>query len=142
MAPKYKRKEIPEVLRNHGITPTHQRIEIATALYSRMEHLSAEQILALVNEHAAETSKATVYNTLKLFVAKRLVREVIVNPGTTFYDPNPEPHHHLYHLDTGCLTDIPADSVSISGLPPLPPGLKTEGVDVIVRVRAARASGG
>jgi Fur family iron response transcriptional regulator len=139
MNPRYTRQEIPEALRNHGVTPTHQRIAIAAALYGRMEHLSADQILACVNEHAAETSKATVYNTLKLFVAQGLVREVIVDPAKVFYDPNPEPHHHLYHLDTGRLTDIPADSISISGLPPLPPGLTTDGVDVIVRVRGARA---
>ena len=139
MGPKYTRDDIPEVLRNHGVTPTHQRIEIACALFSRMEHLSADQVLAIVNERAAETSKATVYNTLNLFVAKGLAREVLVDPSKVFYDPNPAPHHHLYHLDTGQLTDIPADSISITGLPPLPPGMITDGVDVIVRVRAARA---
>ena len=35
-------------------------------------------VLARVNAVDAETSKATVYNTLKLFVESGLVREVIV----------------------------------------------------------------
>jgi Fur family iron response transcriptional regulator len=141
MKPRYTREQLPEVLRDHGVTPTHQRIEIACALFSRMEHLSADQVLAIVNDRAAETSKATVYNTLNLFLEKGLIREVIVDPNKVFYDPNPQPHHHFYHLDSGQLTDIPADSISISGMPPLPPGMTTDGVDIIVRVRPQRAGG-
>src|SRR3989304_3770574 len=71
---KYKRENLAAVLRRHGINPTHQRIEIAHAIFSRGEHLSAEQILVLVNERASETSKATVYNTLNLFLDKKLIR--------------------------------------------------------------------
>ena len=45
----YSRANLAEVLRGHGITPTHQRIEIAHALFSKMAHLSADQVLAIVN---------------------------------------------------------------------------------------------
>ena len=65
---KYTRDNLAEVLRGHGITPTHQRIEIAHSIFSRGEHVSADRILALVNDRASETSKATVYNTLNLAV--------------------------------------------------------------------------
>ena len=135
----YTRDNLAEVLRRHGVNPTHQRIEIAYALFSRQEHLSADQILAIVNDRHSETSKATVYNTLNLFLEKRLIREVIVDPNKVFYDPNTEPHHHLYNIDSGKLADIDASSIEISGLPPLPEGMVTEGVDIIVRVRS-RAS--
>jgi len=135
----YTRDNLAEVLRRHGVNPTHQRIEIAYALFSRQEHLSADQILAIVNDRHSETSKATVYNTLNLFLEQHLIREVIVDPNKVFYDPNTEPHHHLYNIDTGELADIDASSISISGLPPLPEGMVTEGVDIIVRVRS-RAS--
>jgi len=131
----YTRDNLAEVLRRHGVNPTHQRIEIAYALFSRQEHLSADQILAIVNDRHSETSKATVYNTLNLFLEQHLIREVIVDPNKVFYDPNTEPHHHLYNIDTGELADIDASSISISGLPPLPEGMVTEGVDIIVRVR-------
>ena len=132
----YTRDNLPELLRRHGVNPTHQRIEIANALFSRQEHLSADQILAIVNDRHSETSKATVYNTLNLFLEQRLIREVIVDPSKVFYDPNTEPHHHLYNIDTGELADIDASSIEISGLPKLPEGMVTEGVDVIVRVRS------
>jgi len=87
------------------------------------------------HDRHSETSKATVYNTLNLFLEQRLIREVIVDPSKVFYDPNTEPHHHLYNIDTGELTDIDAGSIGITGLPPLPEGMVTEGVDIIVRVR-------
>jgi len=129
------RDELADALRERGINVTHQRIEIAHALFSRMEHLSADQIFASVNQRHAETSKATVYNTLKLFLEKGLVREVIVDPSKIFYDPNTEPHHHFYDTVSGQLTDIPAGEIRISGLPELPAGVVAEGIDIIVRTR-------
>jgi Fur family iron response transcriptional regulator len=134
---RYTRDDLVAILRRHGITPTHQRIEIAYALFSRGEHLSADRLLAIVNDRHSETSKATVYNTLNLFLKKKLIREVIVDPTRVFYDPNTEPHHHFYNVDTGELTDIDAERIEVSGLPRLPEGMTTEGVDIIVRIRSA-----
>jgi Fur family iron response transcriptional regulator len=133
----YTRDNLADKLRAHGINPTHQRIEIAYALFSRHEHLSAEQVMAIVNERHSETSKATVYNTLNLFLEKRLIREVIVDPNKVFYDPNTEPHYHMYDLQSGRLTDIDAADIEVTGLPELPPGVVTEGMDIIIRVRPA-----
>jgi Fur family iron response transcriptional regulator len=130
---------VAERLRAHGIAPTHQRIEIAYVLFERCEHLSADQVLALVNARHAETSKATVYNTLRLFLEKRLVRELIVDPSRVYYDPNTTPHHHFYDVVTGRLTDIPAAAVRVEALPSPPPGTVTDGVDVIIRTRPATA---
>lgn len=133
--PVYTRDNLAEKLRLHGINPTHQRIEIAYALFSRQSHLSADQVMAIVNRKHSETSKATVYNTLNLFRQKNLVREVIVDPSKVFYDPNTDPHYHIYNVESGELTDIDASKVTISGLPELPGGMITEGMDVVIRVR-------
>jgi len=132
--------DLADLLRSFGINPTHQRIEIAHALYSRYEHLSADQVLAIVNQRHPETSRATVYNTLNLFVDKKLIREVIVDPDRVFYDPNTAPHYHIYNVETGSLTDIDAQDVRIEGLPALPPGMVTEGMDIIIRVRSESSS--
>jgi len=131
----HSRERLAEMLRTRGINPTHQRIEIAHVLFSRQEHLSADQILALVNERHPETSRATVYNTLNLFVEKKLIREVIVDPDRVFYDPNVSAHYHIYNVETGRLTDIDAADVRIEGLPQLPAGMVTEGMDIVIRVR-------
>ena len=129
------RDEVAGMLRAHGVMPTHQRLEIAQVMLSRQQHLSADQVLSLVNAVDAETSKATVYNTLKLFVAKGLLRELIVDPCKVFYDSNIRDHHHFYDTASGRLTDIPSDQILLQALPPLPEGTEAAGVDIIIRIR-------
>ena len=129
------RVDIISRLRACGITPTHQRVQIGEVLFSRPQHVSAEQVLGMVNQGHDTVSKATVYNTLGLFAKKGLLHEVIIDPNKVFYDTNLEKHHHLYHIDTGTLEDISADQVKINQLPELPEGTVLEDVDVIIRLR-------
>ena len=129
------KEEVNGLLRKHGINPTTQRVEIAYALFYRGEHLAAEDLYEIVNRERSQVSKATVYNTLGLFVEKGLIREVIADPNKIFYDPNTAPHHHFYDVTTGSLMDIDGDNVAITGLPSLPADTELEGVDVIVRLR-------
>lgn len=129
------RPAIINLLTDYGIQPTQQRVDIAKILFEQPQHLSAEQVLAAVNHKPPSVSKATVYNTLGLLVKKGLVRQVIVDPSRVFYDSNITDHHHLYNIDDGTLTDISTNEVTISGLPSLPAGMVTEGIDVIIRVR-------
>ncbi|WP_018411664.1 Fur family transcriptional regulator [Methyloversatilis thermotolerans] len=133
------RDQVVELLRSRDINLTQPRIDIAHVLFSRMEHLSADQILSLVNESSPSASKATVYNTLKVLREAGLIREVIVDPTRVFFDPNTEPHHHLFDVVSGCLTDIPDHSLRIEGMPVLPEGMVADGIDIIVRVRPAGA---
>ena len=127
--------EVSSLLERHGIRPTQQRVKVAEVLLTAPVHLTAEPLLTTLRQSPSRVSKATVYNTLKLFIEKGLVREVIVDPSKVFFDPNTSPHHHFYEVDTGKLSDIDAEHVQISGLPPLPAGMVTEGIDLIVRVR-------
>lgn len=129
--------EAEQILQDRGVKSTRQRVSIARVLFARHQHLSADQVLAQVNAVGGDLSKATVYNTLKLFVENRLVHEVIVDPDKVFYDSNTTPHHHFYDVDTGEIIDIDAEPVKVSGLPPAPQGKVTEGVDIVVRVRGA-----
>jgi Fur family iron response transcriptional regulator len=131
------RGQVIERLKAAGVTPTQQRVEIAAILFVRDQHMSADQVLALVNEASPRVSKATVYNTLGLFAEKGLVREVIVDPTKVFYDSNTSNHHHFYNADTGYLMDIDPATIKIQDLPALPEGTVAEGVDVIIRIREA-----
>lgn len=133
------KEQIIQRLQQHDIQPTQQRIDIAAILFARSQHLSADQVLAAVNQEGSAVSKATVYNTLGLFAQKGLVREVIVDPSRIFYDSNVQAHHHFYNVDTGMLTDIDAKDVVIEQLPQLPSGTESEGVEVIIRLRASEA---
>lgn len=129
------KSRIVNLLKDAGITPTQQRIEIAQILFARPQHLSAEQVLVQVNRDQALVSKATVYNTLGLFASKGLIREVIIDPSKVFYDSNTKPHHHFFNVDTGLLRDFDSDAVKIEHLPNLPEGTVADGVDIIIRLR-------
>lgn len=122
-------------LQASDILPTLQRIQIARILFARDQHLSADQVLDKVNATGGRVSKATVYNTLGLFAKKGVIREVIVDPTRVFYDTNISRHHHFYNIDTGELTDIDAELISLENYPELPAGTVAEGVDIIIRIR-------
>ena len=131
------RADIKAILKRAGILPTQQRVDIALVIFSRPQHLSADQLLALVNRNEPGASKATVYNTLGLFARKGVIREVVVDPNRVIYDSNTDAHHHLYNVDTGTLTDVCADCLRADALPSAPTGTALVGVDVIIRVRNA-----
>jgi len=126
---------VRELLKSSGIAPTAQRVEIARFLFHRAQHLSAEQLLAGIDAAGGRVSKATVYNTLGLFVRHGLLREVLIDPERVFYDSNTARHHHLYNADTGELSDISTDDVAVQGLPALPDSVELEGIDLVIRVR-------
>ncbi len=129
---------IENLLTERGILPTSQRIEVAEVLLARPQHLSAEQILTELRGRGSRVSKATVYNTLKLFSEKGLAREVVVDPSRLFYDSTTHAHHHFYNVDTGELSDIATDDLRLVALPELPAGTVQEGVEVLIRVRNSR----
>lgn len=118
-----------------GIQPTSQRIEIAGVLLDRPQHLSAEQIIERLREKGSRVSKATVYNTLNLFGERGLVTEIIVDPERRYYDSNTDRHHHFYNIDTGQLTDIARDAITVSHIPECPDGGAVESIEVLVKVR-------
>src|SRR3989338_6825287 len=129
----YSDNEIVDLLRQHGINPTSQRVQITRELYSNPSHLSAEEVYNIVNATVRRNgaayqsvSKATVYNTLGLLAERGVIREVIADPTKIFYDPNITPHHHFYDVESGELRDIDADQVHVAKLPPLPEGTDLE----------------
>ena len=124
-----------QILEQHGIRPTSQRLKVAEILLIAPRHLTAEQILATLRESAGHVSKATIYNTLNLFVEQGLAREIHADPERCVYDSTMAPHHHFQNVDTGEMIDILPEDLSFARLPPLPPGTEIESVDVVIRVR-------
>lgn len=129
------RTQVLNTLRQHHITPTQQRVEIASLLLMQHQHLSADDILAQLNQRHPVVSKATVYNTLNLFVEKGLVQQVIVDPNKIFYDSNTNKHYHFYNMDSGCLLDIEDKQVTLTHFPNLPKETEAVGVDIVIRIR-------
>ncbi|HZF14389.1 MAG TPA: Fur family transcriptional regulator [Steroidobacteraceae bacterium] len=122
-------------LRSFDIIPTAQRVEIGQLLFACPQHLSAEQVLERLAGAGLRVSKATVYNTLNLFAARGLVRQINVDPERTCFDSNTGAHSHFHNIDTGELIDVDLPDLELSRLPALPPGTEIAGVEVVIRVK-------
>jgi len=118
-----------------GVRPTAQRVDIALQVLVRPCHFSAEQLLANLRRTGAGVSKATVYNTLKLFSERGLLRAIAVDPQRLMYDSTTRPHHHFYNTESGELTDINPADVRLAKLPLLPRATEAQGVEILIRVR-------
>jgi Fur family iron response transcriptional regulator len=129
------RDRIQAGLEKRGIQPTAQRMRIAELLFSREQHLTADQILDRLAAAGTRVSKATVYNTLNLFAQKGLLKALQVDPERGLFDSNTRPHHHIHVEDTGELIDVPPGAVQFAKLPPLPAGTESVAVEVVIRVR-------
>ena len=118
-----------------GIRPTAQRVRIASLLLAEPLHRSAEQILANLRASGARVSKATVYNTLNLFAARGLIRQLSVDGSRSWFDSNVDPHYHFHDESSGALIDVPVPAVEFSRLPAPPPGTEVAGIDLVIRLR-------
>ena len=123
-------------LRAAGLRPTRQRIALARLLFDGGDrHVTAEHLHNEALAQSIRVSLATVYNTLHQFTAAGLLREVIVDPGRSYFDTNTRDHHHFFCESTGHLQDIPGEMVRVGQLPPPPDGAEIRRIDVIIRVR-------
>jgi|SRR5450432_2410775 Fur family iron response transcriptional regulator len=126
---------LSERLSDSGIRPTAQRVRVAMLLLNGPQHLSAEQISASLAAAGARVSKATVYNTLKLFVSRGLIRQFSVDGSRGWFDSNIEAHYHFYDVASGGLVDVRASAVDITKMPNLPFGTEIAGIDLVIRLR-------
>ena len=133
-----KYKELIEQLKAAGLRPTRQRLALGRLLYGEngdMErHVTAEQLHAESMAAGVRVSLATVYNTLHQFTEAQLLREVVVEPGRSYFDTNVDDHHHFYFEQSGKLKDIPSEELQLKSIPEPPEGGRIRRVDVILRV--------
>jgi Fur family iron response transcriptional regulator len=124
-----------ELLRGARLRPTRQRLALARLLFDKGDrHVTAEQLHGEAVAASVPVSLATVYNTLHQFIAAGLLREVVVNPGRSYFDTNISDHHHFLLEESGRLVDIPGDRIDVSNVPAPPAGTAIRRVDVIIRV--------
>ncbi|MEQ9812450.1 MAG: Fur family transcriptional regulator [Azospirillaceae bacterium] len=122
-------------LQQAGLRPTRQRLALGRLLFGETDrHVTAEQLYEEATAARSAVSLATVYNTLNQFTAAGLLREVVVEPGRSYFDTNVEAHHHFYHPGRGELTDISDADIRIENLPEAPAGSRIQRVDVVVRL--------
>jgi Fur family transcriptional regulator, iron response regulator len=128
--------DLTKRLRVAGLRPTRQRVALAQLLFDGTDrHVTAEHLHGEAVARSIPVSLATVYNTLHQFTTAGLLREVVVEPGRSYFDTNTRDHHHFFCESTGHLQDIPGELVMVGQLPQPPAGAEICRVDVIIRVR-------
>ena len=123
-------------LRAAGLRPTRQRLALARLLLENgNRHVTAEQLHSEALAVAIPVSLATVYNTLHQFIDCGILRELVIEPGRSYFDTNLDDHHHFYCESTGLLQDIPGELVMVGRLPQPPAGAEISRIDVVIRIR-------
>lgn len=127
------------VLGKHGIQPSAHRVAVARYVLNNCDHPSAENVASEVRKTFPMISRATVYNTLNLLVAKGLLREFVLDDGKTVFDANVGHHHHFLDEESGRVYDIPWESLKVSRLESLK-GFEVKEYQVVVRGRVKGVS--
>ena len=125
-------KAIRAQLESYAIQPTAQRLAIAAIVLHTERHPSADEIFETVNQELPTVSRATVYNTLNLFVDKGLCRTLTLREGRVVYDPNMAPHHHLLDEESGRIYDLPWGALEVTLHTPID-GFDVTAMEVVVR---------
>ena len=105
-----------EKLQNAGIQPSAQRVAVADYVLATHEHPSADLVWKRVKEKFPWISRATVYNTLNLFVEKKLLQRLNIAEDSVVFDPVVENHHHFIDEKTGAIHDVPWDKVQVCNM--------------------------
>ena len=102
-------------LEQHDIRPSAQRAAIAAWVLHTEDHPSADEVWRAVKQRMPMVSRATVYNTLNLFVEKGLLGTLAVRGDALVFDPHVARHHHFIDEETGEIHDVPWDAVRVTG---------------------------
>jgi Fur family iron response transcriptional regulator len=125
------------ILRDHGIQASAQRVAVARVVLQARDHPSADEVWRRVRRRFPMLSRATVYNTLNLFVEKGLLRPFPLAEGCVVFDPNVDDHHHFIDDETGAIHDVPWGALRVSNVRRLP-GLEVREYQVVLRGRRKR----
>ena len=108
------KRDVTERLRALGINPSAQRMAVAEYVLHTEAHPSADEVWTRVKKRFPMISRATVYNTLNLFIEKGLLRQFALTEGRLVFDPNVDDHHHFIDEETGKIYDVPWDALEVS----------------------------
>jgi Fe2+ or Zn2+ uptake regulation protein len=131
------KRDDTSILKNHGINPSAQRVAVAQYVLHTDEHPSADEVWDRVRKRFPHLSRATVYNTLHLFVERGLLRQLVLTEGRVVFDPNTEEHHHFIDEDSGRIHDVPWDAVKVSNVQKID-GFKVRKYQVVMHGKRTR----
>ena len=101
-------KNCEELLREHGIKVTPQRLSIVEELYGKV-HMSVDDLYTAIKKKFPSISLATVYKNINAMLEKSFILEVKIPHQKSKYELVKESHSHVLCEACGKVEDITLD---------------------------------
>lgn len=98
--------DFKELLKEHNIAPSWQRIKILEFFSNHKIHPTADMVYQELTKEISTLSKTTVYNTLKAFTEKGVLVALSLFENEVRYEFNTEPHIHFKCIKCNKIFDI------------------------------------
>ena len=124
-------------LRNSGLRPTKQRLQICEVLFETEKtfHFTINNLAEKINnQYNNKISLATIYNTVHAFEKKGYLKQIPINSRETYFDTNVTDHHHFYDLNEDKLIDLENSDVGPINILKKINGKKIKSVEVLVKL--------
>tara|TARA_B100000989_G_scaffold20031_1_gene13177 strand:+ start:298 stop:699 length:402 start_codon:yes stop_codon:yes gene_type:complete len=129
--------EFTDKLRNSGLRPTKQRLQICEVLFNTEKtfHFTINELEQKIkNKLDSKISLATVYNTVHAFEKKGYLKQIPINSNQTYFDTNVTDHHHFYDVNDQKLIDLENADVGPINIKKKINGKKIKSVEVLVKL--------
>jgi Fur family iron response transcriptional regulator len=126
-----------EELRNSGLRPTKQRVQICEVLFDSEKtfHFTINELDQKIKDKIDyKISLATIYNTVHAFEKKGYLKQIPINSNQTYFDTNITDHHHFYDLKDGKLIDLENSDVGPINIKRKIDGKKIKSIEVLVKL--------
>ena len=126
-----------EKLRNSGLRPTKQRLQICEVLFETKKtfHFTINYLASKIKYQTKnKISLATIYNTVHAFEKKGYLKQIPINSSQTYFDTNITEHHHFYDLKEEKLIDLENCYVGPINIKKKIDGKKIKSVEVLVKL--------
>ena len=126
-----------EKLRNSGLRPTKQRLQICEVLFDTEKtfHFTINELNKKIKKQINnKISLATIYNTVHAFEKKGYLKQIPINSNQTYFDTNVSHHHHFYDLKDEKLIDLDNSDVGPINILKKINGKKIKSVEVLVKL--------
>ena len=126
-----------EKLREVGLRPTKQRVNMCEVLFNREKtfHFTINDLVKLLSEKMNQKiSLATVYNTVHALERKGYLKEISIDSHKSYFDTNTSVHHHFFDEDTNELIDCDENDIDPVNIRKNITGKKINSVEVLIKV--------
>ena len=100
-------EKLRQIFKENGIQITKQRLQVYQVLKELNTHVTAENVLEVLQQRGISMTVATVYNILNLFEQKGLIIKVGAAGEPVIYDINTYEHIHICDQQTRLVRDCP-----------------------------------